>query len=163
MLDFFIFIILAVFIFFGFLRGAKKEITSALNTISFIFLSYIYANSFGFYLTKKTNVYDSDIPDLLITVFGVILIFIFSSIFFYFLRKTLFNYFFNFENIIFDKFFSMVFSFLKGIFIVSVFFSFLENYEMINFIKDFDDNSLLLDYLLKFSVQLENVWNHWNS
>ncbi len=163
MLDFFIFIILAVFIFFGFLRGAKKEITSALNTISFIFLSYIYANSFGFYLTKKTNFYDSDIPDLLITFFGFIIIFILSSIFFYFLRKTLFNYFFNFENIIFDKFFSMVFSFLKGIFIVSVFFSFLENYEMINFIKDFDDNSLLLDYLLKFSVQLENVWNHWNS
>ena len=57
----------------------------------------------------------------------------------------------------------MLFSFSKGVFIVSVFFSFLKNYEMINFIKDFDDNSLLLDYLLKFSVQLENVWNHWNS
>ena len=163
MLDFIIFIILAVFIFFGFLRGAKKEVTSTLNTISFIFFSYIYANSFGYYVTKKTNIYDSDIPDLLITVFGVILIFIFSSIFFYFLRKILLNYLFNFENIVFDKLFSMLFSFSKGIFIVSVFFSFLENYEMINFIKDFDDNSLLLDYLLKFSVQLENVWNHWNS
>ena len=57
----------------------------------------------------------------------------------------------------------MIFSFFKGIFIVSIFFSFLENYEMISFVKDYDDNSLLLDYLLKFSVQLQNVWNHWYS
>ena len=152
-----------VFVFLGFFRGAKKEITSTINTIVFISLSYIYANKFGYYLSKKINIYDSEIPDFVLAIFGIISIFILSSIFFYFLRKTLINYFFNFENKFFDKLFSMIFSFFKGIFIVSIFFSFLENYEMISFIKDYDDNSLLLDYLLKFSVQLQNVWNHWYS
>ena len=163
MLDFVIFIILMVFVFLGFFRGAKKEITSTINTIVFISLSYIYANKFGYYLSEKINIYDSEIPDFVLAIFGIISIFILSSIFFYFLRKTLINYFFNFENKFFDKLFSMIFSFFKGIFIVSIFFSFLENYEMISFVKDYDDNSLLLDYLLKFSVQLQNVWNHWYS
>ena len=163
MLDFIIFIILMVFVFLGFFRGAKKEITSTINTIVFISLSYIYANKFGYYLAEKINIYDSEIPDFVLAIFGIISIFVLSSIFFYFLRKTLISYFFNFENKFFDKLFSMIFSFFKGIFIVSIFFSFLENYEMISFIKDYDDNSLLLDYLLKFSVQLQNVWNHWYS
>ena len=152
-----------VFVFLGFFRGAKKEITSTINTIVFISLSYIYANKFGYYLAEKINIYDSEIPDFVLAIFGIISTFILSSIFFYFLRKTLINYFFNFENKFFDKLFSMIFSFFKGIFIVSIFFSFLENYEMISFVKDYDDNSLLLDYLLKFSVQLQNVWNHWYS
>lgn len=152
-----------VFVFLGFFRGAKKEITSTINTIVFISLSYIYANKFGYYLAEKINIYDSEIPDFVLAIFGIISIFVLSSIFFYFLRKTLISYFFNFENKFFDKLFSMIFSFFKGIFIVSIFFSFLENYEMISFIKDYDDNSLLLDYLLKFSVQLQNVWNHWYS
>jgi len=163
LLDFIIFIILMVFVFLGFFRGAKKEITSTINTIVFISLSYIYANKFGYYLAEKINIYDSEIPDFVLAIFGIISIFVLSSIFFYFLRKTLISYFFNFENKFFDKLFSMIFSFFKGIFIVSIFFSFLENYEMISFIKDYDDNSLLLDYLLKFSVQLQNVWNHWYS
>ena len=152
-----------VFVFLGFFRGAKKEITSTINTIVFISLSYIYANKFGYYLAEKINIYDSEIPDFVLAIFGIISIFVLSSIFFYFLRKTLISYFFNFENKFFDKLFSMIFSFFKGIFIVSIFFSFLENYEMISFVKDYDDNSLLLDYLLKFSVQLQNVWNHWYS
>ena len=151
------------FVFLGFFRGAKKEITSTINTIVFISLSYIYANKFGYYLAEKINIYDSEIPDFVLAIFGIISIFVLSSIFFYFLRKTLISYFFNFENKFFDKLFSMIFSFFKGIFIVSIFFSFLENYEMISFVKDYDDNSLLLDYLLKFSVQLQNVWNHWYS
>ena len=163
MLDFIIFIVLMTFVFSGFFRGARKEISSTLNTIVFIFLSYIYANKFGYFIFKKINIYDSEIPDFIITIFGLILIFIFSSIFFYFLRKTLITYLFNFENKFFDRLFSLIFSFFKGVFIISIFFSFLDNYEMINFIKDFDGNSLLLDYLLKFSVQLQNVWNHWHS
>ena len=163
MLDFIIFIVLVAFVFSGFFRGARKEISSTLNTIVFIFLSYIYAHKFGYFIFKKINIYDSEIPDFIITIFGLILIFIFSSIFFYFLRKTLITYLFNFENKFFDRLFSLIFSFFKGVFIISIFFSFLDNYEMINFIKDFDGNSLLLDYLLKFSVQLQNVWNHWHS
>ena len=163
MLDFIIFIVLMVFVFSGFFRGARKEISSTLNTIVFIFLSYIYAYKFGYFIFKKIDIYDSEIPDFVIIIFGIILIFIFSSIFFYFLRKTLITYFLNFENKFLDRLFSTIFSFFKGFFIISIFFSFLDHYEMISFIKDFDENSLLLDYLLKFSVQLQNVWNHWNS
>ena len=105
MLDIFILIVLFIFIISGFLRGLKKEIISTLNIISILFLSFLYANDFGLYITKKLKFFDLDIPVFVFTIVGSISIFIISSIFFYFLGKILLYPFLNFEN----KFFAVEF------------------------------------------------------
>ena len=161
MLDIFILIVLFIFIIFGFLRGLKKEIISTLNTISILFLSFLYANDFGLYITKKLKFFDLDIPVFIFTIVGSISIFIISSIFFYFLGKILLYPFLNFENKFFDKFLGIIFSFFKGFILISALISFLDYYEILYVLENFDKSSSFLDYFLKFSVQLQNVWNHW--
>ena len=161
MLDIFILIVLFIFIIFGFLRGFKKEITSTLNIISILFLSFLYANDFGLYITKKLKFFDLDIPVFVFTIIGSISIFIISSVFFYFLGKILLYPLLNFENKFFDKSLGVIFSSFKGFILISAMISFLDYYEILYVLKNFDKSSSFLDYFLKFSVQLEDVWNHW--
>ncbi len=161
MLDIFILIVLFIFIIFGFLRGFKKEITSTLNIISILFLSFLYANDFGLYITKKLKFFDLDIPVFVFTIIGSISIFIISSAFFYFLGRILLYPFLNFENKFFDKSLGIIFSFFKGFILISAFISLLDYYEILYVLENFDKSSSFLDYFLKFSVQLEDVWNHW--
>ena len=161
MLDIFILIVLFIFIIFGFLRGFKKEIISTLNIISILFLSFLYANDFGLYITKKLKFFDLDIPVFVFTIIGSISIFIISSAFFYFLGRILLYPFLNFENKFFDKSLGIIFSFFKGFILISALISLLDYYEILYVLENFDKSSSFLDYFLKFSVQLKNVWNHW--
>ena len=71
--------------------------------------------------------------------------------------------FFIFENLFFDKFLGMIFGFLKGVVLIATFFSLMFFYDYFDHIKNFDKNSLFLDYFLQYSVQLQDVWNHWYS
>ena len=161
MLDIFVLVILFIFIIFGFLRGLKKEITSTLNIISILFLSFLYSNDFGLYITKKLKFFDLDIPVFVFTIIGSISIFIISSVLFYFLGKILLYPLLNFENKFFDKSLGIIFSSFKGLILISAMISFLDYYEILYVLKNFDKSSSFLDYFLKFSVQLKNVWNHW--
>ena len=52
-------------------------------------------------------------------------------------------------------------TFFKGFILISALISFLDYYEILYVLENFDKSSSFLDYFLKFSVQLQNVWNHW--
>ena len=45
--------------------------------------------------------------------------------------------------------------------LISALISFFDYYEILYVLENFDKSSSFLDYFLKFSVQLQNVWNHW--
>ena len=161
LLDIFLLTTLFIFIIFGFLRGFKKEIISTLNIISILFLSFLYANDFGSYIAKELKFFDLDTPVFIFTIIGSISIFIISSVFFYFLGKILLYPLLNFENNFFDKSLGIIFSFFKGFLLISALISVLDYYEMLYVLENFDKSSSFLDYFLKFSVQLKDVWNHW--
>ena len=163
MLDFIVFVLLIIFLIIGFFKGFKNELTSIINITLFLIISYYYGNYFGYYLFSLINIDETYFPSYLYLIIGCIFIYIFTSIIFYLFKKIIFKSFFISENLFFDKFLGMILGFVKGIILVSAFFSLMVYYDYFNNIINFDNNSLFLDYFLQYSVQLQDVWNHWYS
>ena len=163
MLDFIVFVLLTIFLISGFFRGFKNELTSIINITLFLIISYYYGNYFGHYLFNLINIDEAYFPSYLYLIIGCIFIYISTSIIFYLFKKIIFKSFFISENLFFDKFLGMILGFVKGIILVSAFFSLMVYYDYFNNIINFDNNSLFLDYFLQYSVQLQDVWNHWYS
>ena len=163
MLDFIVFVLLIIFLIIGFFKGFKNELTSIINITLFLIISYYYGNYFGYYLFSLINIDEVYFPAYLYLIIGCIFIYIFTSIIFYLFKKIIFKSFFISENLFFDKFLGMILGFVKGIILVSAFFSLMVYYDYFNNIINFDNNSLFLDYFLQYSVQLQDVWNHWYS
>ena len=163
MLDIFIFILLAIFLLFGFIRGFKKELYSVVSLFLFIFISYFYASFIGKYIFNFID-YDLDsFPQYSYLVIGCIIVFILSKFFVSSVGRFIFNSSSLISNVFLDKFFGIFFGFIKGVILLTTVFQIIMYYENFHLITDFDNNSLFLDYFLKFGVQLQHVWNHWYS
>ena len=163
MLDIFIFILLVIFSLLGFMRGFKKELYSVVSLFLFIFISYFYASFIGKYIFNFID-YDLDIfPQYSYLIIGCIIVLIFSKFFVSSVGKFIFNSSSLISNVFLDKFFGIFFGFIKGFVLLATVFLIMMHYESFHLITDFDNNSLFLDYFLKFGVQLQHVWNHWYS
>ena len=163
MLDFFIFVVLVIFLIFGFMRGFKKEFGSVLNIFLFITISYFYANFIGKYIFNFID-YDLDgFPQYSYLIVGCVIIFFSTKIFISVCSRIFFNSFGLINNVFFDKFLGVCFGLIKGVVLISSIFLIMRHYDNLRFVTDFDNNSLFLDYFLHFGVQLQHVWNHWYS
>ena len=163
MLDIFIFIFLAIFLLLGFIRGLKKELYSLVSLFLFIVVSYFYANIIGKYISNFVD-YDLDsFPQYFYLIIGCIIVFISSNFFVSYVGRFLFSSSSLICNVFLDKFFGIFFGFIKGFVLLATVFLIMMHYESFHLITDFDNNSLFLDYFLKFGVQLQHVWNHWYS
>ena len=75
MLDFCIFIFLAIFLLLGFLRGLKKEFNSLINLFLFITISYFYANFIGRYIFSLIDYDSSNFSQYSYPIVGCIIVF----------------------------------------------------------------------------------------
>ena len=163
MIDFFILAILFIFLVLGFFRGLKKEISSIINFSLFFILSYFYADFIGNYLLMLSGFDSQNFPSYANIILGYMLIFIATSLLMFVIRSILFNPSSSFGNTFFDKILGSFLGLIKGLIFICISFLLLKNYNNIDYITDFDNNSLFLDYFLYYGVQLQNVWNHWYS
>jgi len=163
MIDFFILVALFIFIVLGFFRGLKKEIFSIINFSLFFILSYFYVDFVGVYLINFFGFDSKNIPSYASLIFGYLLIFITTSTLMLLIRSILFSPSSSFGTTLFDKIFGSFFGLIKGIIFICISLLFCSYYDNLDFIINFDNNSLFLDYFLHYGVQLQNVWNHWNS
>ena len=163
MLDFFIFIILLIFLIFGFVRGFQKEIKSIIALFIFVVLSFKYADFIGNYCINYFQINNSYIPSYLYSILGGIILYIFVSFIVYIFGKILFDSSALFNNIFFTKILGSFISLIKAVFLISILILLVQYYGYFDFFVNFTENSLFLDYFLKFGVQLQHVWNHWYS
>ena len=94
---------------------------------------------------------------------GALLIYFFIVFSVYLLSKYFFVSFIPLENVFFSKIAGLFLGLIKGIILISYSIIVIIYYDYLDYIYDFDKNSLFLDYFLKFGVQLQDVWNHWYS
>ena len=163
MIDFFIFIILLIFLIFGFVRGFQKEIKSIIALFIFVVLSFKYADFIGNYCINYFQINNAYIPSYLYSILGGIILYIFVSFIVYIFGKILFDSSTLFNNIFFTKTLGSFISLIKAVFLISILILLVQYYGYFDFFVDFTENSLFLDYFLKFGVQLQYVWNHWYS
>ena len=163
MIDFFILAMLFIFLILGFFRGLKKEITSIINFSLFFIVSYFYADFLGNYLISFSGFDSKYLPSYVHLILGYLLIFIATSVLIFVIRSILFNPSSSLGNTFFDKIFGSFFGLIKGLIFICISFLLLNYYDHLDYITNFDNNSLFLDYFLHYGVQLQNVWNHWNS
>ena len=163
MIDFFILVVLFIFLVLGFFRGLKKEIFSIINFSLFFIISYFYAGFISTFLINFSGFDSKNIPTYASLILGYLLIFITTSTLILLIRSILFSPSSSFGTTLFDKIFGSFFGLFKGLIFICTTFLFCSYYDNLDFITTFDNNSLFLDYFLHYGVQLENVWNHWNS
>tara|TARA_B100000795_G_scaffold136422_1_gene101893 strand:- start:544 stop:1035 length:492 start_codon:yes stop_codon:yes gene_type:complete len=163
MIDFFILVALFIFLVLGFFRGLKKEIFSIINFSLFFIVSYFYADFIGTYLITFSGFDSSNIPSYTNLILGYLLIFITTSTLMLLIKSIFFSPSSSFGTTLFDKIFGSFFGLIKGLIFICISFLFCSYYDDLDFITNFDNNSLFLDYFLHYGVQLQNVWNHWNS
>ena len=163
MIDFFILVALFIFLVLGFFRGSKKEIFSIINLSLFFIVSYFYADFIGTYLITFSGFDSKNIPYDVNLILGYLMIFITTSTLMLLIRSILFSPSSSFGTTLFDKIFGSFFGLIKGLIFICISFLFCSYYDVLDFITNFDNNSLFLDYFLHYGVQLQNVWNHWNS
>jgi len=147
----------------GFFRGLKKEISSIINFSLFFILSYFYADFIGNYLLILSGFDSQKFPSYANIILGYMLIFIATSLLMFVIRSILFNPSSSFAKTFFDKILGSFFGLIKGLIFIYISFLFLRYYNNLDYITNFDNNSLFLDYFLYYGVQLQNVWNHWYS
>jgi len=163
MIDFFILAMLFIFLILGFFRGLKKEITSIINFSLFFIVGYFYADFLGSYLISVSGFDSKYLPSYGNLILGYLLIFIATSVLIFVIRSILFSPPSSLENTFFDKIFGSFFGLIKGLIFICISFLLLNYYDHLDYITNFDNNSLFLDYFLHYGVQLQNVWNHWYS
>ena len=163
MIDFFILAVLFIFLVLGFFRGLKKEIISIINLSLFFIVSYFYADSLGSYLMSFFSLDSKNLPSYANLILGYLLILITTSVLMSLIKSILLGPSSSFGNTFFDKIFGSFFAFIKGIFFICILFLLCTHYDNLDYITNFDNNSLFLDYFLHYGVQLQNVWNHWYS
>ena len=163
MIDFFILAMLFIFLILGFFRGLKKEITSIINFSLFFIVGYFYADFLGSYLISVSGFDSKYLPSYVHLILGYLLIFIATSVLIFVIRSILFSPPSSLENTFFDKIFGSFFGLIKGLIFICISFLLLNYYDHLDYITNFDNNSLFLDYFLHYGVQLQNVWNHWYS
>ena len=163
MIDFFILAVLFIFLVLGFFRGLKKEIISIVNFSLFFIVSYFYADSLGSYLMTFFSLDSKNLPSYANLILGYLLILISTSFLMFLIRSIILGPSSSFGTTLFDKIFGSFFGLIKGLIFICISFLFCSYYDNLNFITNFDNNSLFLDYFLHYGVQLQNVWNHWYS
>ena len=183
MIDFFIFIILLIFLIFGFVRGFYKELKSFVTLLvgSSLIFQYLtqgkhrYADDFREYLISLFQINDINFPVYLDAIVGCIILYIFVSLVTFIFCKIVFKYSGFVSDMLNHIFFSRVLgsfaSLMKGILLITVSIIFIQHYSYFVFFEaslkthlmNFSENSLFLDYFLNFGVQLQDVWNHWYS
>jgi len=163
MIDFFILAALFIFLVLGFFRGLKKETISIINFSLFFIISYYYADFLGSYLISFFGFDFKNLPSYANSTIGYLVIFIATSISMFLIRSILFSPSSSFGNTFLDKIFGSLFGLLKGLIFICALFLLCNYYDNLDYITNFDNNSLFLDYFLHYGVQLQNVWNHWYS
>ena len=163
MIDFFIFIILLFFLIFGFVRGFYKEIKSIITLLIFFFLSFQYADYIGKYCISYFQINDTNFPFSLNVILGCIILYIFVLLIVFIIDKILFESTTLLNNFFVNKVLGSFVSLMKAILLITVSILLIQYYGYFDFFMNFAENSLFLDYFLKFGVQLQYVWNHWYS
>ena len=163
MIDFFIFIILLIFLIFGFVRGFYKEIKSIITLLIWFFLSFQYADYIGKYCISYFQINDTNFPFYLNAILGCIILYIFVLLLVFIIGKILFESTTLLNNFFLNKVLGSFVSLMKAILLITVSILLIQHYGYFDFFMNFAENSLFLDYFLKFGVQLQHVWNHWYS
>lgn len=163
MLDFFIFIIVLIFSILGFFRGFNKELKSIFVIILFIILYSPLIDYFENYLPGILNITNYNFPDYLYFVFSVFIIYIFTSVLVFIASKIFFKISILSQNILLNKSLGFFAGLIKSVAIIVLILLIADHHNNLDYIINFDKNSLFIDYFLKFGVQLPNVWNHWYS
>ena len=163
MLDAIIFVFLLIFCLLGFFKGHTKELKSIITLFIFFPLSYFHSSDIGSYFLDKINFDFYNFPSNIDVIAGALLIYFFIVFSVYLLSKYFFVSFIPLENVFFSKITGMFLGLIKGIILISYSIIVIIYYDYLDYIYDFDKNSLFLDYFLKFGVQLQDVWNHWYS
>jgi len=162
-LDLFILITLIIFSSLGFFRGFKKEIRSLINLFLFIILSYFFAKDIGNYSISFLNLDLANYPKSSNLIIGFILTFIISTIL-SFIFSSMFQIISqSLNNIILDRILGLLFGLFKGTIIFILFIAFVDYFNYLDLSNSLYKNSFFMEFFFKFGVQLEYVWNHWNT
>ena len=159
MLDVIIFLFFIFFVILGFFNGFRNEVKSLLNICIFFTLTFFYSLSLGKFIIDFFGFSSSVLPQFFISIIG----FISSLIFSIFISHLISSVFFSVNNFYVDSLFGSIIGFLKGIVFLTLFLLFVNYYNYLSYIENIDNNSLFLEYFLRFGVQLQDVWNNWNS
>ena len=163
MLDLLIISLLLITSIIGFFRGFNKEIRSIMTISLFAFISYYFIGNIEVYIKNFISIPQNLYPNYLYPVISLLLIYIFSVLIIYFANNFLLSFSLFSKNILLDKFLGIFIGLFKGFVFIVIFFLMSNYYSFLEYFINFDKNSLFLDYFLKYGVQLNNVWNHWNS
>ena len=163
MLDLLIISLLLITSIIGFFRGFNKEIRSIMTISLFALISYYFIGNIEVYIKNFISIPQNLYPNYLHPVISLLLIYIFSVLIIYFVNNFLLSFSLFSKNILLDKFLGIFIGFFKGFVFIVIFFLMANYYSFLEYFINFDKNSLFLDYFLKYGVQLNNVWNHWNS
>ena len=163
MLDLLIISLLLITSIIGFFRGFNKEIRSIMTISLFALISYYFIGNIEVYIKNFISIPQNLYPNYLYPVISLLLIYIFSVLIIYFANNFLLSFSLFSKNILLDKFLGIFIGLFKGFVFIVIFFLMSNYYSFLEYFINFDKNSLFLDYFLKYGVQLNNVWNHWNS
>ena len=163
MLDLLIISLLLITSIIGFFRGFNKEIRSIMTISLFALISYYFIGNIEVYIKNFISIPQNLYPNYLYPVISLLLIYIFSVLIIYFVNNFLLSFSLFSKNILLDKFLGIFIGLFKGFVFIVIFFLMVNYYSFLEYFINFDKNSLFLDYFLKYGVQLNNVWNHWNS
>ena len=163
MLDLLIISLLLITSIIGFFRGFNKEIRSIMTISLFALISYYFIGNIEVYIKNFISIPQNLYPNYLYPVISLLLIYIFSVLIIYFVNNFLLSFSLFSKNILLDKFLGIFIGLFKGFVFIVIFFLMVNYYSFLEYFINFDKNSLFLDYFLNFGVQLQNVWNHWNS
>tara|TARA_Y100000590_G_C15731643_1_gene1017253 strand:- start:833 stop:1354 length:522 start_codon:yes stop_codon:yes gene_type:complete len=158
------------FILLGFFRGGMKEISSLFLYLIVTLFSLKYMSALAGYLYNyeiiKNLILDYTSDNYVIYVknsISFLLILLTSFILVFFARELFFSKIIIFNNFILNRFVGAIFGFFKAFLFIVIFTLLFDQYYSGNIITIFGNNSLWLEFFYNYSVQLENVWNYWNS
>ena len=158
--DYFLLFLILISFILGFISGFYKQLLGVLFYI-FIFLSLaLFYSHITAYISNtielNNNLFFGNYSAIDLISFTLVIIF-FYIVFQIALRFNN-NSFSSFKYHLISGFLAIFKNFLilsYILFIINLNTSFIDNF--------FSGNSLLLGYFLNFGVQLDNVWNYWNS
>lgn len=158
--DYFLLFLILISFILGFISGFYKQLLGVLFYI-FIFLSLaLFYSHFTAYISRTIELNNNLVFGNygVIDIITVTLVIIFFYIVFQIALRFNKNSFSSFKYHLISGFLAifkncLLLSYL--LFIINLNTSLIDNF--------FSGNSLLLGYFLNFGVQLDNVWNYWNS
>tara|TARA_B100000287_G_scaffold435061_1_gene501648 strand:+ start:1206 stop:1727 length:522 start_codon:yes stop_codon:yes gene_type:complete len=168
--DILVYITLFFFILLGFFRGGIKEISSFFLYFIVTLLSFKYMSALGEYFYNyeiiKNLILDYFSDNYIIYAkYSISFLLILSTSFalVFFIRELFFSKIIIFNNFILNRFLGAFFGFFKACLFIIIFTLLVDQYYSSDITTIFGNNSLWLEFFYNYSVQLENVWDYWNS